>query len=111
MISSSTPPKTAAAKSSSEPRSKPSGCPSVRGAQLFDVSIDNVGLHLNNNFAEGELLLPSVTEHSSVTAADGKNYLTKLYNLVANLALGYRVRSPRGLQFPLRLPYSEEPVG
>ena len=40
-----------------------------------------------------------VTEESSVTAADGKNYLKKLYNLNAILAVGYRVRSPRGVQF------------
>lgn len=68
-------------------------------AQLFDVSTDNVGLHLKNLFAEGELEGKSVTEESSVTAADGKNYLTKLYNLDAILAVGYRVRSPRGVQF------------
>lgn len=68
-------------------------------AQLFDVSTDNVGLHLKNIFVDGELEIKSVTEESSVTAADGKNYLTKLYNLDAILAVGYRVRSPRGVQF------------
>ena len=68
-------------------------------AQLFDVSTDNVGLHLKNIFADGELELNSVAEESSVTAADGKNYRTKLYNLDAILAVGYRVRSPRGVQF------------
>lgn len=68
-------------------------------AQLFDVSTDNVGLHLKNLIAEGELEEGSVTEESSVTAADGKNYLTKLYNLDAILAVGYRVRSKRGVQF------------
>jgi len=68
-------------------------------AQLFDVSTDNVGLHLKNIFADGELEASSVTEESSVTAADGKNYRTKLYNLDAILAVGYRVRSPRGVQF------------
>ncbi|MDH4406640.1 MAG: virulence RhuM family protein [Cyanobium sp. D14.bin.5] len=68
-------------------------------AQLFDVSTDNVGLHLKNIFADGELEIKAVTEESSVSAADGKNYLTKLYNLDAILAVGYRVRSPRGVQF------------
>jgi Virulence protein len=33
------------------------------------------------------------------TASDGKAYITKLYNLDAILAVGYRVRSPRGVQF------------
>lgn len=80
-------------------------------AQLFDVSSDNVGLHLKNIFTDGELEPRSVTEESSVTASDGKNYITKLYNLDAILAVGYRVRSPRGVHFPLGLPYSEEPVG
>ena len=68
-------------------------------SQLFDMSTDNVGLHLKNIFADGELEENSVAEESSVTAADGKNYLTKLYNLDAILAVGYRVRSPRGVQF------------
>jgi len=68
-------------------------------AELFDVSTDNVGLHLKNIFADGELDADSVTEESSLTAADGKNYRTKLYNLDAILAVGYRVRSPRGVQF------------
>lgn len=68
-------------------------------AELFDVSTDNVGLHLRNIFADGELEASSVTEESSVTAGDGKNYLTKLYKLDAILAVGYRVRSPRGVQF------------
>lgn len=68
-------------------------------AALFDVSTDNIGLHLKNIFADGELEESLVTEESSVTAADGKNYLTKLYNLDAILAVGYRVRSPRGVQF------------
>ena len=68
-------------------------------AQLFDVSTDNIGLHLKNIFQDGELEEKSVTEESSVTAADGKNYRTKLYNLDAILAVGYRVRSARGVQF------------
>jgi len=68
-------------------------------AQLFDVSTDNVGLHLKNIFSDGELAEQTVTEESSVTATDGKNYATKLYNLDAILAVGYRVRSPRGVQF------------
>ena len=68
-------------------------------SQLFDVSTDNIGLHLKNIFADGELEASSVTEESSVTASDGKNYLTKLYKLDAILAVGYRVRSPRGVQF------------
>jgi hypothetical protein len=39
-------------------------------SQLFDVSTDNVGLHLKNLFADGELEEKAVAEDSSVTAAD-----------------------------------------
>ena len=78
-------------------------------SQLFDVSTDNVGLHLKNIFADGELEENSVTEESSVTAADGKNYLTRLYNLDAILAVGYRVRSPRGVPKALETKLKRRP--
>ena len=52
-------------------------------AQLFDCSTDNIGLHLKNIFKSGELDKDSVTEKNSATAADGKNYMTKFYNLAA----------------------------
>ena len=68
-------------------------------SELFDVSTDNVGLHLKNIYEDGELSREAVTEESSVTAADGKNYRVGHYNLDAILAVGYRVRSPRGVQF------------
>jgi len=68
-------------------------------AQLIDVSTDNVGLHLKTISADGELEPKAVTEESSVTASDGNNYLTKLYNLDAILAVGFLVRSPLGVQF------------
>lgn len=48
---------------------------------------------------DGELDPISVVKESLTTASDGKNYQTKLYNLEAILAIGYRVRSPRGVQF------------
>ena len=41
------------------------------------------GLHLKNIFKSGELDKDSVTEKNSATAADGKNYMTKFYNLDA----------------------------
>ena len=42
-------------------------------AELFDCSSDNIGLHLKNIFASGELEKSSVTEESSATASDRKN--------------------------------------
>ncbi len=68
-------------------------------AQLFDCTTDNIGLHLKNIFKSGELQEESVTEKFSATASDGKNYLTKFYNLDAIISVGYRVNSTRATQF------------
>ena len=68
-------------------------------AELFDATKQNISLHLKNVFKEGELIVESVVKESLTTAADGKGYRTQLYNLDAILAVGYRVRSPRGVQF------------
>lgn len=68
-------------------------------AELFDCSIDNVSLHLKNIFSEHELDPHSVTEEYSITAADGKRYKTKHYNLEVIIAVGFRVNSARGTQF------------
>ncbi len=71
-------------------------------AGLFDVSVDNVGLHLKNIYADGDLDEAATTEESSVVRTEGKRQVRrvlKLYDLDAILAVGYRVRSPRGAQF------------
>lgn len=68
-------------------------------AELFATSKQNIGQHLKSIFAEGELTEASVVKQHFTTAADGKRYQTLLYNLDAILAVGYRVRSPRGVQF------------
>ena len=68
-------------------------------ATLFDCTTDNIGLHLKNIFKSGELIEDSVTEKISATSADGKNYLTKFYNLDAIISVGYRVNSIRATQF------------
>ena len=71
-------------------------------AELFDVSTDNVGLHLKNIYKDGELSREATTEESSVVQAEGTRQVQRpvtLYHLDAILAVGYRVRSPRGVQF------------
>ncbi len=68
-------------------------------AELFQTSKQNISLHARNIFEEGELSPDSVVKDSLTTAADGKDYKTNLYNLDLILAIGYRVRSPRGVQF------------
>ena len=71
-------------------------------SELFDVSTDNVGLHLKNIYEDGELTREATTEESSVVQTEGPRQVQRpvmLYNLDAILAVGYRVRSPRGVQF------------
>ena len=68
-------------------------------AELFQTTKQNVNLHAKNIFKEGELTSDSVVKESLTTAADGKKYRTQVYNLDLILAIGYRVRSPRGTQF------------
>ena len=40
-------------------------------AELFNVSTDNIGLHLNNIFEDGELNREAITEESSVVQTEG----------------------------------------
>lgn len=68
-------------------------------AELFQTSIPNVSMHIRNVFDEGELQRDSVFKDSLITAADGKRYSTKHYNLDVIISVGYRVKSHRGTQF------------
>ncbi len=71
-------------------------------ADLFSATKQNISLHLKNIFEDGELD-PGVTVKESLTVqAEGEREVRRpvsLYNLDAILAVGYRVRSPRGAQF------------
>ena len=68
-------------------------------ADLFLTTRNNVTLHIGNIFKEGELAESAVRKDSLLTAADGKNYRTKIYNLDVIISVGYRVKSKRGTQF------------
>lgn len=68
-------------------------------AELFKCSVDNISLHLRNIFKDKELEKQSVIEEFSITARDGKKYLTKHYNLDAIIAIGYRINTLRATQF------------
>ncbi len=68
-------------------------------AELFQTTKQNVSLHAKNILKDGELTANSVVKESLTTASDGKQYRTQLYNIDLILAIGYRVRSPRGTQF------------
>ena len=68
-------------------------------AELFQTTKQNVSLHVQNVFSENELAEISVVKDSLTTAADGKNYRTRFYNLDVIISVGYRVKSLRGTQF------------
>lgn len=68
-------------------------------AQLFGVDRTVVSRHLRNVFRDEELEEERVCAKNARTAADGKKYLTKLYNLDAIISVGYRVNSKRATKF------------
>lgn len=67
--------------------------------ELFQTSKQNISLHVINIFKEGELREDSVVKEYLTTAADGKKYRNKYYNLDVIISVGYRVKSHRGTQF------------
>lgn len=73
--------------------------------ELFQTSKQNVSLHINNIFKEGELLPELVVKESLTTTPHGaisgkmQHKKVKLYNLDVIISLGYRVKSLRGTQF------------
>ena len=67
--------------------------------QLYDVETHTINYHLKKVFADSELEEGSVIRNFRITAADGKNYNTKHYNLSAIIAVGYKVNSERAVQF------------
>lgn len=68
-------------------------------AELFQTSIPNISMHVRNIFREGELTEDSVVKEFLTTAADGKKYKTRHFNLDVIISVGYRVKSHRGTQF------------
>lgn len=68
-------------------------------AELFGRNRVAITQHIGNIFKEGELEENSVGKNFLHTAADGKQYNTKSYNLDVIISVGYRVKSPRGTQF------------
>jgi hypothetical protein len=68
-------------------------------SDLFQKDVRTVSEHVRNLFDEGELRPDSVVRDFRITAADGKQYATRHYNLDVIISVGYRVRSLRGTQF------------
>ena len=68
-------------------------------ADLFQKDVRTINEHIQNVFSEGELSPDAVIRKFRITAADGKTYDTQHYSLEMILAVGYRVKSPRGTLF------------
>ncbi len=67
-------------------------------AELFGRDVKTIGKHINNALKE-ELLGQPVVAKFATTATDGKTYQVEYYNLEMITSVGYRVKSPRGVQF------------
>ena len=68
-------------------------------ANLFDTSKQSISYHIINILEDNELDKNSVVKNYLTTASDGKNYEVTFYSLEMILAIGFRVRSKRGVQF------------
>ena len=68
-------------------------------ASLFNVQVPAISKHLKNIFESGELDENSVVSILETTAADGKKYQVKYFNLDAIISVGYRVNSQQATQF------------
>ena len=71
-------------------------------AELFQTSKQNVSLHAKNIFEDKELDPATTVKESLTVQAEGSRQVRRkisYYNLDLILAIGYRVRSPRGVQF------------
>ncbi len=71
-------------------------------AELFQTSVPNINLHLRNIYEEGELSEGATIKKYLIVRLEGARQVTREiehYNLEAILAVGYRVRSPRGTAF------------
>jgi hypothetical protein len=71
-------------------------------AGLFQTSVPNINIHIKNVLAEGELRPEATIKDDLIVRAEGRRQVrrpVKMYNLDMILAVGYRVKSPRGTQF------------
>lgn len=68
-------------------------------AKLFGTSVANISMHIKNILDDKELGKNSVVKNYLTTASDGKNYNVTIFSLEMILAVGFRVRSPRAVEF------------
>jgi hypothetical protein len=71
-------------------------------AQLFNQTKQNISLHINNCFKEGELEKESTVKNSLTVQKEGNRIVKRkveYYNLDVIISVGYRVKSKQGTQF------------
>ena len=71
-------------------------------AELFQTSKQNISKHIQAIFDDGELDAQATVNQQLTVQIEGEREVSRsitLYNLDLILAVGYRVRSPRGVQF------------
>ena len=71
-------------------------------SRMFDVTTANVATHLRNIYAEGELSRDRTSKKFLQVRSEGDRTIRRTvahYSLDAILAVGYRVRGTRGIQF------------
>lgn len=71
-------------------------------AELYDKAIPTINEHIKNIYEDGELSTESTLRNFLIVQIEGKREVSReiaFYNLDMILAIGYRVRSHRGVQF------------
>ena len=71
-------------------------------AELFQTSKQNISKHIKAIFEDGELSEEATVNYKLTVQNEGNRSVQRnvaYYNLDMILAIGYRVRSPRGIQF------------
>src|SRR3546814_10922159 len=71
-------------------------------AELFQTTKQSISLHVRNILDEGELEEEATVKENLTVQTEGKRKVSRqilLYNLQLILAVGFRVRSLRGMQF------------
>ena len=98
----STPPKTAQAQVFLRAEGGTVWLSQAEMAALFQTTKQNISLHVRNLLAEGELLAGATVKDHLTVQTEGKRQVRRsvqFYSLDMILAVGYRVKSPRGTQF------------
>jgi hypothetical protein len=68
-------------------------------SKIFGTTLQNVNLHLKNIYKDKELNKKSTIKESLIVLKNGRQYLTKFYNLDVAIAVGYRVNSKKATKF------------